>query len=132
MSFLCQHIYQLGCHHTVQMALDTGQLDIAVFQNTNDTVFLGNHMLYQLVAVTGQVTKFALFTFRYVTRFQQTCQKQLTDPCAVFLIRLMTGHIFDMPGVHYPDFHNGISKNLVDRFPVNTGAFYSHMGDTIG
>lgn len=80
-------------------------------------------MLYQLVAVTGQVTKFMLFAFQYVTWFQQTCQKLLTDPCAVSLIRLMTGHIFDMVGVHNPDFHTETFKNLIGRFPVNTGTF---------
>ena len=35
----------------------------------------------------------------------------------------MTGHIFDMVGVHNPDFHTETFKNLIGRFPVNTGTF---------
>lgn len=88
-------------------------------------------MLYQFVAVAEQVTKFTLFTFRYVTRLEQTSPKLLKNPCTVFLIRLMTWHIFEMSGVHNPDFHIGAFKILVDRFPVNTGAFQRHTGNTV-
>ena len=44
----------------------------------------------------------------------------------------MTRNILNVTGIDYPYIGNGIFKNLINRFPVNTGTLHCHMRYTIG
>ncbi len=46
------------------------------------------------------------------------------EPLTVQCIRLATGHILDVPGIHYPGVQVAANDGCINAFPVNTGAFH--------
>jgi len=57
--------------------------------------------------------------------------QQLANPGTVLFIRLVTRNVLDVTSINYPNLERCGLKNLVHRFPINTGTLHRYVGNAL-
>jgi hypothetical protein len=81
---------------------------------------------HQLGAVAGQFPKLPLGPGRDKTRLQQPGLEQLRQPLAVLDVRLPSGDVLHMAGVHQQE-GKAVLQKVVDGLPIDSGGLHGHM-----
>src|SRR5436309_11666253 len=104
-----------------------GQLDVGGLQYFQETVALRRLTFHQLTTIAHQVAEFADGLRRNEAGTEQPVAEQVRDPFRILHIGLTPGHLLDVLRVGH---HNlqGSFQYGVDRLPVDSRAFHSHMG----
>src|SRR5258707_12540179 len=76
------------------------QLNVGILQHLLNAIRNPVDLLYQTHAIPREVAKFTGWLRGHETPAEQSVLQQIRDPLAVFLIRLPTGHSFDVLGIH--------------------------------
>src|SRR5207302_2602369 len=76
------------------------QLNVGVLENLLNPIRDAVDLLCQTYPIPREVPKFTCRLRRHETSAKQTVLQQISDPLAVFLVRLPAGHRFDVLRVH--------------------------------
>jgi hypothetical protein len=83
-------------------------------------------LLRQTHAIPREVAKFTRRSRGHETPAEQSVPQQVRNPLAVFLVRLPTGHGFDVLRVHQQHLEL-LRKNVPHRLPVHAGRLHGYM-----
>src|SRR6266850_6211627 len=103
------------------------QLNVGILQHLLNAIRNAVDLLYQTHAIPREVAKFACWLRGHETPSQQSVLQQVRDPLAVFLVRLPTGHSFNVLRIHQQHLEL-LRKNVPHRLPVHASRLHGHMG----
>src|SRR5438876_532802 len=103
------------------------QLNVGILQHLLNAIRNPVDLLYQTHAIPREVAKFTGGLRRHETPAEQSVLQQVRDPLAVFLVRLPTGHGFNVLRIHQQHLEP-LRKNVPHRLPVHPGGLHGHMG----
>src|SRR6266850_1626514 len=102
------------------------QLNVGILQHLLNAIRNSVDLLYQTHAIPREVAKFACWLRGHETPAEQSVLQQIRDPLAVFLVRLPTGHSFNVLCIHQQHLEL-LRKNVPHRLPVHSRGLHGRM-----
>ena len=123
-----QSLYDGHARFTENVAYHAAQFDVRIFKHVLQPILFSCALMQQFPPVPMQYPELPDVLVGDEAPLEEPAHQQFCDPLAVLLVRLVTGHVLDMAGVHKKDGAN-ILEDVVDRFPVDSRALHGNVCD---
>ncbi len=106
------------------------QLDVHLHERLLHVLDVRRSVVDQALAMTQEGSKPDELFARAEAAAQQTVLMKLLEPLRVVHVRLATGDILDVPGIHEEHFETTCFQYLKDWYPVDARRFHCNRGDS--